>query len=141
MKGLVFMVIRDESYDRMYGVIEDIGCCCETDDDFNEWEDTAASCISDAFEELNADQIENTGAAFREYITEIADEHKNLSRGLRAAFIRSMTETLEFIGEYTDEEIADIDEYDLADENVQEELAVRKAFRRELELAEKIELD
>ena len=135
------MIIREESYERVHDAIEDIGCCCATEDDFNEWEDIAASSISPAFEELNADQISNTGAAFREYISDKSDEDKNMALGIRAALVRSLTETLEYLGEYTDEEIVDIDENDLADENVQEELAVRKALRREIELAEKMALD
>lgn len=29
--------ISDESYERVQDIIEDIGYCCEVDDDYNEW--------------------------------------------------------------------------------------------------------
>lgn len=38
--------ISDESYERVTEAVGEIGCCCDTEDDYRQWEDTAASAIA-----------------------------------------------------------------------------------------------
>ena len=96
--------ISDESYERVQNAIEDINCCCVTEDDYNEWEDIAASSIAGFIDSLNDEQLAMTCAAFREYIIDTEDSDLNLAMGIRTALARSLREMLEYIGDVPDDE-------------------------------------
>jgi len=87
--------ISDESYDRVRDIIEDIGYCCEVDDDYNEWEDIAASSMAGFLDELDLEQLEMTVAALEEYIIDTADSNINMAMGIKTALGRYIRERLE----------------------------------------------
>lgn len=89
--------ISDESYDRVRDIIEDIGHCCEVDDDYNEWEDIAASSMSSFLDELDLEQLEMTVAALEEYIIDTADTDMNIAIGIKTALARYIRERLDFL--------------------------------------------
>ena len=92
--------ISDESYERVQDIIEDIGYCCEVDDDYNEWEDIAASSMSSFLDELDLEQLEMTVAALEEYIIDTADSNINMAMGIKTALGRYIRERLEFLDIY-----------------------------------------
>lgn len=92
--------ISDESYDRVRDIIEDIGYCCEVDDDYNEWEDIAASSMAGFLDELDLEQLEMTVAALEEYIIDTADSNINMAMGIKTALERYFRERLEFLDIY-----------------------------------------
>ena len=96
--------ISDESYERVQNAIEDINCCCVVEDDYNEWEDIAASSIAGFVDSLNDEQLAMTCAAFREYIIDTADTDLNLAMGIKTALARSLREWLEYIGDVSGDE-------------------------------------
>ena len=104
--------ISDESYERVQNAIEDINCCCVVEDDFNEWEDIAASSIAGFIDSLNDEQLAMTCAAFREYIIDTADTDLNLAMGIKTALARALREWLEYIGDVSDDEDEEYDEED-----------------------------
>ena len=89
--------ISDESYERVQDIIEDIGYCCEVDDDYNEWEDIAASSMAGFLDELDLEQLEMTVAALEEYISDTADSNINMAMGIRTALARYIRERLDFL--------------------------------------------
>lgn len=92
--------ITDESYERVQDIIEDIGYCCEVDDDYNEWEDIAASSMSSFLDELAPEQLEMTVSALEEYIIDTADSNINMAMGIKTALERYFRERLEFLDIY-----------------------------------------
>lgn len=86
------MLISDESYERVRDAVADIKCCCETEDDYMEWEDIASFSIMSFLEALDEDQLKMTVAAFREYAWDIEDEDSNLSQGILTALDRCLRE-------------------------------------------------
>lgn len=92
--------ISDESYERVQDIIEDIGYCCEVDDDYNEWEDIAASSMSSFLDELDLEQLEMTVAALEEYIIDTADSNINMAMGIKTVLGRYIRERLEFLDIY-----------------------------------------
>lgn len=92
--------ISDESYERVQDIIEDIGYCCEVDDDYNEWEDIAASSMAGFLDELDLEQLEMTVAALEEYIIDTADSNINMAMGIKTALGRYIRERLEFLDIY-----------------------------------------
>ena len=58
--------ISDESYERVQDIIEDIGYCCEVEDDYKQWEDIAASSMAGFLDDLDYEQVEMTVAALEE---------------------------------------------------------------------------
>lgn len=92
--------ISDESYERVQDIIEDIGYCCEVDDDYNEWEDIAASSMASFLDELAPEQLEMTVAALEEYIIDTADSNINMAMGIKTALGRYIRERLEFLDIY-----------------------------------------
>lgn len=92
--------ISDESYDRVRDIIEDIGYCCEVDDDYNEWEDIAASSMSSFLDELDSEQLEMTVSALEEYIIDKANDDMNMAMGIKTALERYIRERLEFLDIY-----------------------------------------
>ncbi|MCL2053169.1 MAG: hypothetical protein FWG90_01845 [Oscillospiraceae bacterium] len=89
------MLASDESYERVVAMIEEIDECCETCEDYDEWYDVAASCVTDCFEELADNQIEMTCVAFIEYIEPQQTKDENLAKGLFYAVHMSLTEYVE----------------------------------------------
>lgn len=126
--------ISDESYERVQNAIEDINCCCVTEDDYNEWEDIAASSITGFIDDLNDEQLAMTCAAFREYIIDKADSNVNLAMGIKTALARALREMLEYIGDVTDDE----DDEDADEENPTAELVA--VIKKELNTIGNIEI-
>lgn len=96
--------ISDESYERVQNAIEDINCCCVTEDEYTEWEDIAASSIEGFIDSLNDEQLAMTCAAFREYIIDKEDTDLNIALGIKTALTRALREMLNYIGTVYDDE-------------------------------------
>ena len=45
--------ISDESYERVQSIIEDMSYCCEFEDDYDQWEDIAASSMASFLDDLD----------------------------------------------------------------------------------------
>lgn len=89
--------ISDESYERVQNIIEDIGYCCEVEDDYEQWEDIAASSMAGFLDDLDYEQVEMTVAALEEYIIDTADTDMNMAMGIRTALARYIRERLDFL--------------------------------------------
>ena len=89
--------ISDESYERVQDIVEDIGYCCEVEDDYEQWEDIAASSMAGFLDDLDYEQVEMTVAAMQEYIIDIADTDMNMAMGIRTALARYIRERLDFL--------------------------------------------
>ena len=122
--------ISDESYERVQNAVEDINCCCVTEDDYNEWEDIAASSIAGFIDSLNDEQLAMTCAAFREYIIDTEDSDLNLAMGIRTALARSLREMLEYIVDVPDDE----------DDEEDPTAALVLTIKKELEATENMEI-
>jgi len=129
------MSINAESMERVQTALDDIIAGCEVEDDFNEWEDVASSSVSAVLEELDNDQTEMTCAAFRKYISDTAATNRNLALGVRAALIRALEETLDYLGEpeEPDEDEEDFEEYD-------SDIAYINTLRSELDITKRMEV-
>lgn len=125
--------ISDESYERVQNAIEDISYCCVTEDDYNEWEDIAASSIEGFIDSLNDEQLAMTCAAFREYIIDTENSDLNLAMGIKNALARALREMLDYIGDVSDDEDDEYDEEDSA-------AALVAAIKKELEIMENMEI-
>ena len=90
--------ISDESYERVQDIIEDIGYCCEVEDDYDQWEDIAASSMASFLDDLDGEQLEMTVAALEEYIVDSTD--MNMAMGIKTALERYIRERLEFLDIY-----------------------------------------
>lgn len=122
--------ISDESYERVQNAVEDINCCCVTEDDYNEWEDIAASSIAGFIDSLNDEQLAMTCAAFREYIIDTEDSDLNLAMGIRTALARTLREMLEYIGDVPNDE----------DDEEDPTAALVSVMKKELEIIENMEI-
>ena len=89
--------ISDESYERVQNIIEDIGYCCEVEDDYEQWEDIAASSMAGFLDDLDYEQVEMTVAALEEYIIDTADTDMNMAMGIKTALARYIRERLDFL--------------------------------------------
>ena len=89
--------ISDESYERVQNIIEDIGYCCEVEDDYEQWEDIAASSMAGFLDDLDYEQVEMTIAALEEYIIDTADTDMNMAMGIKTALARYIRERLDFL--------------------------------------------
>ncbi len=89
--------ISDESYERVQDIIEDIDYCCEVEDDYEQWEDIAASSMAGFLDDLDYEQVEMTVAAMQEYIIDIADTDINMAMGIKTALARYIRERLDFL--------------------------------------------
>lgn len=89
--------ISDESYERVQNIIEDIGYCCEVEDDYEQWEDIAASSMAGLLDDLDYEQVEMTVAALEEYIIDTADTDMNMAMGIKTALARYLRERLDFL--------------------------------------------
>ena len=89
--------ISDESYERVQDIIEDIGYCCEIEDDYEQWEDIATSSMAGFLDDLDYEQVEMTVAALEEYIIDTADTDMNMAMGIKTALARYIRERLDFL--------------------------------------------
>ena len=89
--------ISDESYERVQDIIEDIGYCCEIEDDYVQWEDIATSSMAGFLDDLDYEQVEMTVAALEEYIIDTADTDMNMAMGIKTALARYIRERLDFL--------------------------------------------
>ena len=89
--------ISDESYERVQDIIEDIGYCCEVEDDYEQWEDIATSSMAGFLDDLDYEQVEMTVAALEEYIIDTADTDMNMAMGIKTALARYIRERLDFL--------------------------------------------
>ena len=90
--------VRSEAHGRVLSAVEDIKSWCEVGDYYEEWSDIAASSIQAFLEDLSAEQLDDTCGAFREYITETAEENPNLANGIKEALAICLNEMLDYIG-------------------------------------------
>lgn len=127
--------ISDESYDRVRDIIEDIGYCCEVDDDYNEWEDIAASSMSSFLDELDSEQLEMTVSALEEYIIDKANDDMNMAMGIKTALERYIRERLEFLDIYVipDVKLSLDDDEDFNDTDTAVLVNVLKAMQKKAE--------
>lgn len=89
--------ISEESYERVQDIIEDIGYCCDVEDDYEQWEDIAASSMAGFLDDLDYEQVEMTVAALEEYIIDTADTDMNMAMGIKTALARYIRERLDFL--------------------------------------------
>ena len=94
------MIISEEAYERVQNIIEDIDICCVTEDDYNEWEDIAASSIGSFMDELDTEQLKMTCEALREWIDDKSSSDKNMAMGVKTAFERYLRERIEYLDSY-----------------------------------------
>ena len=118
--------VRSEAHGRVLEAVEDIKSCCEVGNYYEEWSDVAASSIQAFLEDLTSEQLDDTCGAFREYITETAEESPNLANGIKAALTICFNEMLDYIGdvpeEYDDEDEDYYFDYDRETERLVSEM-------------------
>lgn len=129
------MIISEEAYERVQNIIEDIDICCVTEDDYNEWEDIAASSIGSFMDELDTEQFKMTCEALREWIDDNSSNKKNMTMGVKTAFERYLRERIEYLDDYVVPKVlltlAEDEEYD--DTNTAK---YRKVVERQLEVTQ-----
>ena len=103
--------VRSEAHGRVLNAIEDIKFCCEISDYYEEWSDIAASSIQAFLEDLTAKQLGDTCGAFREYITETAEENSNLTNGIKEALTICLNEMLDYIGDVPEDDNSEDEDY------------------------------
>ena len=96
--------VRSEAHGRVLSAIEDIKSCCEIRDFYEEWSDIAASSIQAFLEDLTAEQLDDTCGAFREFITETADDNPNLANGIKDGLRICLNEMLNYIGDVSEDD-------------------------------------
>ena len=103
--------VRSEAHGRVLSAIEDIKSCCEISDYYEEWSDIAASSIQAFLEDLTAEQLDDTCGAFREYISETAEENPNLANGIKEALTICLNEMLDYIGNVPEDDDGEDEDY------------------------------
>ncbi len=103
--------VRSEAHGRVLSAVDDIKSCCEVSDYYMEWSDVAASSIQTFLEDLSAEQLDDTCGAFREYITETAEENPNLANGIKEALTICLNEMLDYIGDVPEDDDSDDENY------------------------------
>lgn len=96
------MIINDESYERVQNAVEEVYSCCEIEDPYTDWEDIASEAIAAVLEYLDAEQLEMTIEAFKDYIIETADSDENLALGIRSALVIFSQETIDYLDDDSD---------------------------------------
>lgn len=133
------MIISEEAYERVQNIIEDIDICCVTEDDYNEWEDIAASSIGSFMDELDTEQFKMTCEALREWIDDKSSSDKNMAMGVKTAFERYLRERIEYLDDYVVPKVlltlAEDEEYD--DTNTAK---YRKIVERQLEVTQNMDM-
>lgn len=108
--------ISDESYERVTEILEDIGYACDTDDEYEEWEEVARSSFASVLDELDTNQFDMTCAAISESIhDEYFEGNENYAKGIRTAFYGYLTERRDYLDFYEDYDEPELP--DDADEN------------------------
>ena len=108
--------ISDESYERVTEILEDIGYACDTDDEYEEWEEVARSSFASVLDELDTNQFDMTCAAISESIhDEYFEGNENYAKGIRTAFYGYLTERRDYLDFYEDYDKPEL--HDDADEN------------------------
>ena len=127
--------ISDESYERVQNIIEDIGYCCEVEDDYEQWEDIAASSMAGFLDDLNYEQVEMTVAALEEYIIDTADTDMNMAMGIKTALARYIRERLDFLDTYVipDVKLGLDEDEDFEDTDVSFLVNVLKAMQKKVD--------
>ena len=109
--------ISDESYERVQDIIEDMSCCCEVEDDYDQWEDIAASSMASFLDDLDGEQLEMTVAALEEYIIDKADNDLNMAMGVKTALARYIRERIEYLDIHVVPDVKmNLDEDDIYDD-------------------------
>ena len=103
--------VRSEAHGRVLSAIEDIKSCCEIGDYYEEWSDIAASSIQAFLEDLSAEQLDDTCGAFREYISETAEDNPNLANGVKEALTICLNEMLDYIGDVPKDDDSENENY------------------------------
>ena len=103
--------VRSEAHGRVLSAVEDIKSCCEIGDYYEEWSDIVASSIQAFLEDLTAEQLDDTCGAFREYITETAEENSNLANGIKEALTICLNEMLDYIGDVPENDDSEDEDY------------------------------
>ena len=103
--------VRSEAHGRVLSAVEDIKSCCEISDYYEDWSDIAASSIQAFLEDLSAEQLDDTCGAFREYITETAEENLNLANGIKEALTICLNEMLDYIGDVPEDDDSEDEDY------------------------------
>ena len=98
--------ISDESHWRVREAIQNMEYACYLEDDYEQWEDIAASAFSDSLDDLDAEQFEMTVAAFEEYIIDKANDDLNVKNRANNKSIQAyLPDKSKFIKENIDETI------------------------------------
>ncbi len=131
--------ISDEAYERVSDIMEDIGYCCDTEDDYNEWEDIAASSIGSFMDDLDTEQFKMTCEALREYVEDKCYADKNMAMGVKTAFERYLRERIDYLDGYV---IPNVnmqlgDDEDFEDTNT---ASYRKAVEKQLEITQNMDM-
>ena len=131
--------ISDESYERVTEIIEDIGYCCVTEDDYTEWEDIASSSVGSFMDELDTEQFKMTCEALREYIEDKYYSDKNMALGVKTAFERYLRERIDYLDGYAiPNAVSSLNE---GEELEDTDIAVyRRVVKRQLEIAQNMDL-
>lgn len=109
--------ISDESYERVQDIIEDMSYCCEFEDDYDQWEDIAASSMASFLDDLDGEQLEMTVAAFEEYIIDKAENDLNMAMGIKTALARYIRERSEYLDIHVVPDVKmNLDEDDIYDD-------------------------
>lgn len=109
--------ISDESHWRVREAIQNMEYACYLEDDYEQWEDIAASAFSDSLDDLDAEQFEMTVAAFEEYIIDKADDDLNVAMGVKAALARYIRERIEYLDIHVVPDVKmNLDEDDIYDD-------------------------
>lgn len=108
--------ISEESYERVTEILEDIGYACDTDDEYEKWEEVARSSFASVLDELDTNQFDMTCAAIKKRIVdEYAEGNENYAKGIRMAFYGYLTERRDYLDFYEDYDKPELP--DDADEN------------------------
>lgn len=131
--------ISDESYERVTEILEDIGYACDTDDEYEEWEDVARSSFASVLDELDTNQFDMTCAAISESIhDEYFEGNENYAKGIRTAFYGYLTERRDYLDFYEDYDKPELP--DDADENEISEYEERlEVYNRKKEYSDCVE--
>lgn len=103
--------VRRESHGRVLEAVEDIKSCCEIGDYYERCSDITASSIQAFLEDLSAEQLDDTCGAFREYISETAEESPNLANGIKTALTICLNEMLDYIGDVPEKDDGEYENY------------------------------
>ena len=107
----IMFEVRSEAQCRVLSAVEDIKSCCEIGDYYEEWSDIAASSIQAFLEDLTAEQLDDTCGAFREYISETAEENSNLANGIKEALTICLNEMIDYIGDVPEDDDSEDKDY------------------------------